>query len=102
MRSQLVISLFLLLTAIAGGALECNPIVLTHGQEQGGDLYNRMCAVCHGASGEGYKADQAPALGQRDFLASVTDEFLRSAISNGRSGTTMSAWSRERGAPVSS
>ncbi len=60
-----------------------------------------MCAVCHGRAGEGYKADQAPALAHPDFLASVTDDYLRTAIVGGRSGTTMSAWGIERGGPLS-
>ena len=71
--------------------------VLTRGAE----LYGRMCAVCHGAQGEGYKADQAPRLAQPDFQASVTDEQLREAIKNGRNGTTMSAWSTDRAGPLS-
>jgi cytochrome c oxidase cbb3-type subunit 3 len=70
-------------------------------QPQGEELYARICAVCHGRTGEGYKADQAPALAQPEFLASVSDDFLRRAIMNGRRGTTMSAWSRERGGPLS-
>ncbi|HYP76361.1 MAG TPA: c-type cytochrome [Polyangiaceae bacterium] len=74
------------------------PAKLTHGAE----LYGRMCAVCHGEKGEGYKADQAPRLGQPDFQSSVTDEHLREAIKNGRNGTTMSAWSKDRGGPLSS
>ncbi|HEY3666859.1 MAG TPA: c-type cytochrome, partial [Polyangiaceae bacterium] len=44
---------------------------------KGAELYGRMCAVCHGAAGEGYKADQAPRLAQPDFQASVTDQYLR-------------------------
>lgn len=67
----------------------------------GRGLYTRMCAVCHGANGEGYKADQAPRLAQPDYLASASDEFLRLAIINGRSGTTMSAWGQGRGGPLS-
>jgi cytochrome c oxidase cbb3-type subunit 3/ubiquinol-cytochrome c reductase cytochrome c subunit len=67
-----------------------------HGQE----LYARMCAVCHGASGEGYVADQAPRLAHADFLASASDDYLRAAITNGRTGTTMSAWARVRGGPL--
>ena len=59
-----------------------------------------MCAVCHGADGEGYKADHAPALAQQDFVASVTGEFLRAAITDGRWGSTMSAWGLERGGPL--
>lgn len=64
-------------------------------------LYLRMCAVCHGSEGQGYWADQAPALAQPYFQASVTDEFLRTAITHGRTGSTMSAWGRERGGPLS-
>src|SRR3954451_9179785 len=48
--------------------------------QRGAERYAQMCAICHGASGEGYKADQATALGQQDFLASVSDEFLAFAI----------------------
>jgi len=70
---------------------------LTHGAE----LYGRMCAVCHGAKGEGYKADQAPRLAQPEFQASISDEQLREAIKNGRNSTTMSAWSISRGGPLS-
>jgi cytochrome c oxidase cbb3-type subunit 3 len=67
---------------------------------RGAELYGRICAVCHGARGEGYKADQAPALGNQDYLASVSDEFLRIAIENGRSGTVMSPWSVQFGGPL--
>jgi cytochrome c oxidase cbb3-type subunit III len=66
----------------------------------GAALYGRMCAICHGAEGEGYKADQAPAIGRQDFLASVSDEFLRFAIEKGRQGTTMSAWAKDQGGPL--
>jgi cytochrome c oxidase cbb3-type subunit 3 len=59
-----------------------------------------MCAVCHGASGEGYKADNAPAIAHPDFLASANDAYLREAVVNGRMGTTMSAWGVERGGPL--
>lgn len=59
-----------------------------------------MCSVCHGATGEGYKADQAPRLRGANFLSTASDEFLRVAIANGREGTTMSAWGKERGGPL--
>jgi cytochrome c oxidase cbb3-type subunit 3 len=68
--------------------------------QHGAELYARMCAVCHGAAGEGYKADQAPALAQPDFLASVSDDLLGFAIAEGRKGTTMSAWFVDRGGPL--
>lgn len=68
--------------------------------QRGAELFARMCAVCHGPSGEGYKADQAPAIGRGEYLASVTDEFLRVAIVDGRKGSTMSAWGKVRGGPL--
>jgi cytochrome c oxidase cbb3-type subunit 3/ubiquinol-cytochrome c reductase cytochrome c subunit len=67
---------------------------------RGGELYAKMCAVCHGPAGEGYAADQAPRLAQPDFLASVSDDYLREAIANGRRNTTMSAWARLKGGPL--
>jgi len=73
------------------------PVPLTHGAE----LYGRMCAVCHGEKGEGYKADRAPRLAGVEFQASVSDQHLREAIKHGRNATTMSAWAKERGGPLS-
>jgi cytochrome c oxidase cbb3-type subunit 3/ubiquinol-cytochrome c reductase cytochrome c subunit len=103
----LKVSGFLALTlALLGSAASCRrndskaPVVdgpeVAHGRE----LYARMCSVCHGAAGEGYKADQAPRLAQPDFLASASDEFLRTAIIDGRSNTTMSAWGNQKGGPL--
>ncbi len=69
--------------------------------DRGRELYGRMCAVCHGAHGEGYRADAAPALAQPDFLASVSDEFLDFAIAIGRARTPMSAWRTDQGGPLS-
>jgi cytochrome c oxidase cbb3-type subunit 3 len=92
----------LVLACVASGSLECGGIQPTEAQRQGADTYRRMCAVCHGREGEGYRADQAPALAHPDFLASVADGFLRHAISGGRGGTTMSAWGAQFGGPLSS
>ncbi len=87
---------------IASGMLECSsPEPLTPTQSRGAHLYGRMCSVCHAPSGDGYAADQAPALAHPDFLATVSDDYLRTAIANGRAGTTMSAWSNVRGGPLS-
>jgi cytochrome c oxidase cbb3-type subunit III len=87
---------------LASGTLECGGVASTVQERRGEHLYARMCAVCHGRSGEGYAADQAPALANAHFLGSVSDVFLRSAISEGRGGTTMSAWARGRGGPLGS
>jgi cytochrome c oxidase cbb3-type subunit 3/ubiquinol-cytochrome c reductase cytochrome c subunit len=59
-----------------------------------------MCSVCHGPTGQGYAADQAPSLTHGDFLAAVEDGYLRVAILEGRGGTTMSAWSSFRSGPL--
>jgi cytochrome c oxidase cbb3-type subunit 3 len=89
-----------LAACVAGGALECRYRPTSLVEAHGGELYQRMCAVCHGRSGEGYKADNAPAIAHPDFLASATDAYLREAIEHGRAGTTMSAWGVERGGPL--
>jgi cytochrome c oxidase cbb3-type subunit III len=104
-RQASYVLLFGSLCACAGLACQRkpreNPAPANPELARGGELYQRMCAVCHGASGEGYKADRAPRLSHPDFLGSVSDEFLRRAIANGRAKTTMSAWAKERGGPLS-
>jgi cytochrome c oxidase cbb3-type subunit 3/ubiquinol-cytochrome c reductase cytochrome c subunit len=89
------------LLAVTLGSTGCNSVPRTRIERRGAQLYGQMCAVCHGPRGAGYKADQAPAITHASFLASVSDDFLRQAINNGRSGTTMSAWSILRGGPLS-
>lgn len=66
---------------------------------RGRAIYLRYCALCHGENAEGYRADHANALGNPQFLAVATDEFLRASIADGRPGTPMSAWSRAHGGP---
>jgi cytochrome c oxidase cbb3-type subunit 3 len=100
-RPELFASAAVLFVSLASGSLECSAPARSPVAQHGADLYRRMCAVCHGMNGEGYKADQAPAIAHPNFLASVSDPFLREAISNGRGGSTMSAWSTERGGPLS-
>jgi cytochrome c oxidase cbb3-type subunit 3 len=63
-------------------------------------LYRTYCGLCHGDEGEGYAADDANALANQDFLVSVTDEFLRVAIAEGRPGTAMAAYHESRGGPL--
>jgi cytochrome c oxidase cbb3-type subunit 3/ubiquinol-cytochrome c reductase cytochrome c subunit len=81
------------------GVLECKAPSQTQA-DHGRELYGKICAVCHGPNGEGYKADAAPALAHPDFLMSVSDAHLRRAIERGRPGTTMSAWGKSRGGPL--
>lgn len=79
------------------------------GSDAGGDtplprgaaLYATHCALCHGANGEGYAADQAPAITNADLLRIADDAFLRAAIFDGRPGTPMSPWGDAHGGPLS-
>jgi cytochrome c oxidase cbb3-type subunit 3/ubiquinol-cytochrome c reductase cytochrome c subunit len=69
---------------------------LAHGER----VYAKYCALCHGASGEGYAADNANALANQDFLVSVSDTFLWKSIAIGRPGTAMAAHARTYGGPL--
>ena len=64
-------------------------------------LYTEYCGFCHGASGEGYWADNANALANPEFLASATDFFLWASILDGRPGTPMSPWGQSHSGPLS-
>ena len=55
----------------------------------------------HGADGQGYLADDAPALANADFLSIATDAFLYAGTYDGRPGTPMSAWGDVHGGPLS-
>jgi len=56
---------------------------------RGAAVYQRECASCHGADGEGVTA---PALGNPSALAHNTDDFIRYAIQQGRQDTPMIAF----------
>ena len=53
---------------------------------RGDVLYHRMCVGCHGPEGGGATG---PAIRNPDFLAAVSDGFLRATIVLGRAGTEM-------------
>ena len=68
---------------------------------EGRELYAQYCALCHGTNGEGYKSDGANALANQQFLASASDELLRTGTARGRPDTPMSPWGAARGGPLS-
>lgn len=68
--------------------------------ERGEALYQRYCALCHGADAKGYAADNAPSLASPEFLRTASDEFLTRAIADGRPDTPMSAWGKRHGGPL--
>src|SRR5215831_1587277 len=57
-------------------------------------LYTQSCAGCHGVDG---KLGAARSLNDSLYLAFVTDEAMREAISKGRPGTNMPAFSEQDG-----
>ncbi|MEM8983676.1 MAG: c-type cytochrome [Pseudomonadota bacterium] len=59
---------------------------------QGQVLYGQHCAECHGENGEG---GEGTALGNPTMLATAPDLFLKAAITDGREGTPMRAFSGE-------
>jgi cytochrome c oxidase cbb3-type subunit III len=62
--------------------------------------YMRLCAPCHAADLKGYAADHAPSLVNETFLQSATDEFLAKSIAQGRPGTSMGAYGKAMGGPL--
>jgi mono/diheme cytochrome c family protein/rhodanese-related sulfurtransferase len=70
------------------------------GSSHGAELYGKLCALCHGAQREGYKADNAPSLASPTFLATASDDFLRAAIVRGRPGTAMGGYGKATGGPL--
>ena len=57
-------------------------------------LYTQNCAGCHGVAG---KLGAARSLNDPLYLAFVTDDAMREAISKGRAGTNMPAFSEQAG-----
>lgn len=100
MRRRLIYIALPLLVAvvlIAGrGLLGSDGPTAADGQQ----LYDRMCALCHGPQGEGYAAPAATALGNPYFLAVADEDYLYANTARGRPGTRMSAWGEAYGGPL--
>lgn len=64
-------------------------------------LYGTLCSHCHGAELTGYAADHAPSLVNPTFLESASDFYLHHSIEQGRPGTSMAAYARSVGGPLS-
>ena len=65
--------------------------------EDFGKLYGTHCAGCHGADG---KDGPAPPLNDPLFLAIVPDEVLHRVIRDGRTGTPMTAFAKDKAGPL--
>ncbi len=55
-----------------------------------------LCASCHGPEGEG-NVGLAPRLNSQAWLSSVSNEFIRNTIKEGRAGSNMVPWYRGLG-----
>ena len=77
--------------ALAGCRVEPSSAQAIASRTYGPALYVERCALCHGAQGEGM-GKVGNAIGNQEFLATASDEFLETAIAQGRPGTTMVAW----------
>ena len=66
----------------------------------GATLYGTFCAACHGPGGEGMRYPGMapfPAIGNPDFLAIASDEFIAVTVRHGRPGRRMPAWGDKDG-----
>ena len=80
-----------------------DPTKVAQGDRAGGEgLYAQHCASCHGPQGDpGRDPNLAGThLSNPVFLAQASDAFLSYAIANGRTGTTMQAFSQAKGGPL--
>ncbi len=66
----------------------------------GATLYGAFCSACHGLNGQGRRYPDMPvfpAIGNRDFLAVASDEFITANVNHGRPGRRMPAWGEKEG-----
>jgi mono/diheme cytochrome c family protein len=66
----------------------------------GATLYGTFCAACHGTIGQGMRypgMPPFPAIGNPDFLALASDEFLAATVRSGRPGRRMPSWGEKEG-----
>ncbi len=56
---------------------------------KGGEIYQNICAQCHGTEGEG---SVGPALSDPTFQKNASDQAIYDVISRGQHGTSMIAW----------
>lgn len=75
--------------------------------KHGKQLYQKNCASCHGANGEGGKGTGVtfsrprnlaiipPALSNSGFLSAASDQVIKAALMNGREGTPMLSYLKQ-------
>jgi len=55
----------------------------------GGLIFKRNCAICHGADGKGIPTFKTPNFTDPKWQASAKDKDIREVIKNGKKGTLM-------------
>jgi len=55
---------------------------------EGKALFDKNCLACHQAGAQG-KVGFAPAIGNPDFLALASDDYIKNSVKKGRPGTAM-------------
>lgn len=74
------------------GAVGARPDADAAGDAIRGKLvYEKNCQGCHGKTGKGV-GGATPNLGDSKRMATLTDQHLFDAVTNGRPGTGMPAW----------
>src|SRR5664279_461422 len=61
-------------------------------------LFQQNCTLCHGNDGEG--TEGRPALNDKKFLDSTSDDRIFSIIGSGVPNTEMPAWGQSHGGPL--
>ncbi|MFT3774632.1 MAG: c-type cytochrome [Minicystis sp.] len=99
---HLAIGALLAITALVGlpACKRSKPAPVDPRVAAGAELFGKYCALCHGPEAKGYVADHAPSLVSETFLATATNAFLSRSIREGRPGTAMAPYGRERGGPL--
>jgi len=59
----------------------------------GGSIFKRNCAACHGPEGKGLASVKTPDFTDSKVQATLTDQEMLEIITNGKKGTLMQAWS---------
>ncbi|NUN15202.1 MAG: c-type cytochrome [Myxococcales bacterium] len=73
-----------------GDPLSLNNNAASGNHDSGKEKYAKICAMCHGASGLGYRENaNAPAIRSQEFLSLVSDGYLRHMLKHGKEETMM-------------
>jgi cbb3-type cytochrome c oxidase subunit III len=63
--------------------------------DDGADLFEQNCTMCHGVDGKGYSSLNTPDFTDPKVQASLTDKTIIEIIKNGKKGTAMPAFSEK-------